>query len=162
MYHMYVLYVSYISYLCIICIISMYQCILSMYQCIISMYHRIISMYHCIVSMCHIYVSCLCIIPMYRIYSFYIFVSASNLLSLPGGKSPMKTNLQNQNFNFLKIALNRLEPLPKDASRRELFESVSRSKKGSFCVGIGQFYCNKRILVPMSYIAFVQNIKLQT
>ena len=70
----------------------------------------------------------------------------------------MKTNPQNQNFDFLKIVLNRLEPLPKDASRRELFESVSRSKKGSFCVGIGQFYCNKRILVPMSYIAFVQNI----
>ena len=47
-----------------------------------------------------------------------------------GGKSPMKTNLQNQNLDFLKIVLNRLEPLPKDASRRELFESVSRSKKG--------------------------------
>ena len=53
-----------------------------------------------------------------------------------GGKSPMKTNLQNQNFEFLKTALNRLEPLPKAASRRELFESASRPEKGSFCVGI--------------------------
>ena len=93
MYHMYHIYVSYVSYLCIsvsyLCISVLYLCIIVSYLCII--------------------VSYLCII-LYHIYAFYIFVSASNLLSLPGGKSPMKTNLQNQIFKFLKIALNRLEP----------------------------------------------------
>ena len=73
----------------------------------------------------------------------------------------MKTKLQSQNFTILKIALNRLKPLPDDASRRELLISWFKSPKGAFCVGIWQFYCKKRILVPMSYITFLHSLKSQ-
>ena len=67
----------------------------------------------------------------------------------------MNTRLQNQNLLISKIAQIGLKPLPIDASRRELSESVFKIEKGALCVELWPFYCSIRILVPMSYLFLV-------
>ena len=45
--------------------------------------------------------------------------------------------------------------MPEDASRRELSKSVLRIEKGALCAELRPFYCSIRMLVPMSYMYFV-------
>ena len=55
--------------------------------------------------------------------------------------------------------LNRLKRPNSISSRcvsvRELLESVSRSKKGAFYVGLGHFYCKKEFSPNVIYLLFV-------
>ena len=52
-------------------------------------------------------------------------------------------------------AFNRDLTLPSHSTRRELPESSGILKKGLICVELRSFYCRKKILVPMSYISWL-------
>ena len=69
----------------------------------------------------------------------------------------MKTKIH-ENKSFKKIsqkALNHDLTLPSDSTRRDLPESSGILEKGLICVELRSFYCRKRILVPMSYISWL-------
>ena len=69
--------------------------------------------------------------------------------------------IQAQKATFLKIALNRVLTLPDYSTRRGLLKS-----SGIIDFENKTYPCDKtlkiRISVPMSYIDFVQNMRLQT
>ena len=63
-----------------------------------------------------------------------------------------KVRSEAENFSFFRFGL---KPMLEDASRRELSQSVLRIEKGALCAELRQFYCSIRMLVPMSYMYFV-------
>ena len=77
----------------------------------------------------------------------------------PKGRSEAKRASQANNSCSFQLAQISLKPLPIDASRRELSESVFKIEKGALCVELWQFYCSIRISVSMLYILFPHNHK---
>ena len=55
-------------------------------------------------------------------------------------------------------ALNHVLIGQNDRSRCADFAGIFIIEKGAFCVELRPFYCSKRILVPMSYITFFDNL----
>ena len=55
-------------------------------------------------------------------------------------------------FQNSRVALNPVLTCSGERARKMVQTAHKIIQKGAFCVGIGSFYCKKRILVPMSYI----------
>ena len=62
--------------------------------------------------------------------------------------------MQNHNFTFLKIALNHVLSPDSSSTRNLVQDALKISSVGALGVELWPFYCEIRILVPMSYIAF--------
>ena len=65
-----------------------------------------------------------------------------------------------QNFGIFESqkALNHVLTFQNAGARRELSIDVLYVTRASICVELRPFYCSKRILVPMSYITFFDNL----
>ena len=70
----------------------------------------------------------------------------------------MKPRMQNQNFDFFKIALNRVLTLPDYRSRRELPGSSGIIDFENKNISVVTKHWKYKISVPMLYIAFVKSI----
>ena len=100
------------------------------------------------------YVFYACILSMYSMHAFRIFVCKASWLSRPlGAKIPWKQHLRFQEGHFLKIALNLVLTLPDDGKFPALLISCGIIDLGAFCVELWSFFVSKRISVPMSYIS---------
>ena len=141
----------YVFYVWILCMYSMYV----FYVCIRCM-HPMYSMY--VFYMYSIYVFYVCI--KYQTYQKSYYLKCHQIDKVIG--ILMKPRMQNQNFDFLKIALNRVLTLPDYRSRRELPGSSGIIDFENKNISVVTKHWNYRISVPMSYISSCELHKLQT